>query len=88
MKSILPAHSNVDAIASVSAKHLILSQWLHQLGQTLKRCFGVSSELKVWCTCDRAGHVWWHVYDPCTERFLRFDSEANARIWIDTAYRK
>ena len=35
---------------------------------------------------DRFGQSWWRVYDPTTKKTFHFDSENEARAWIEKHY--
>lgn len=57
---------------------------LKQLWQMLQAAD--QSELKIRQHQDRSGQVYWHVYDPFTNRAQQFDSEETLRIWLDNRY--
>lgn len=70
-------------------QHPILSHWRSQIAQiwasTLRWLAG-DAELKIWQTCDRAGHSCWHVYDPMTGESQHFGDEADVRYWLESRY--
>jgi hypothetical protein len=59
---------------------------LDRIWQSLLTLLSSKPELRVWQTCDRAGHTWWNAYDPVKEQSARLGSEAEMRIWIEQHY--
>lgn len=63
-----------------------LSSVLNQFWQHLVTSITQGQEPRIWQHTDRTGKIWWHGYDPHTERSIRVDSEAEMRIWLEERY--
>ncbi len=44
------------------------------------------TDIQIQKKSDRAGHLYWQVYDPLTHKHLNFSSEAEVRIWLEQRY--
>lgn len=62
--------------------------WFGDLWCWLVDRFSFSSELQVRQQHDRAGNLWWHMYDPITKRSAQCSSESEARVWIEQSYHR
>ncbi|HEY9728441.1 MAG TPA: hypothetical protein V6D50_18490 [Chroococcales cyanobacterium] len=63
-----------------------LSSVLNQFWQHLVKSIVQGQEPRIWQHTDRTGKIWWHGYDPHTERSICVDSEAEMRIWLEERY--
>lgn len=63
-----------------------LSSGFNQFWQHLVTSLAQGQEPRIWQHTDRAGKIWWHGYDPHTERSICVDSEAEMRIWLEERY--
>jgi hypothetical protein len=57
-----------------------------RLWQKIVAFFSNESKLKVRSTRDSRGEIWWHIYDPATNRSAILASEAEIRNWLDERY--
>ena len=64
-------------------RQLSFPSTLRLIWQFLIRVLTETPELQVWCTEDKQGRLWWHAYDPNTERSVSHISEAQMRVWIE-----
>lgn len=65
-------------------------RWLKTVGRAIAQTFSHSHDPKICkiCTVEtRAGQTIWQVYDPITNHRIRFDTEAEVRIWLDQRFR-
>jgi hypothetical protein len=44
------------------------------------------AEIRVRRASNHSGGTWWNVYDPQTRKTYQFASEAEVRIWLDSAH--
>jgi hypothetical protein len=63
-----------------------LSSVFHQFWQYLVTSIVQGQEPRIWQHTDRSGQIWWHGYDPLTERSICVDCEAEMRIWLEERY--
>lgn len=63
-----------------------LSSVFNQFWQYLVTSIVQGQEPRIWQHTDRTGKIWWHGYDPLTERSICVDSEAEMRIWLEKRY--
>jgi predicted transcriptional regulator len=64
---------------------------LNQLWQAIKRALFRSSEPQVWQeyvtqrepSGECSVQIWWHAYDPLTQRSVYCSSEEEMRAWLD-----
>ncbi len=80
LKNFHFAHQNSAQTKSFSQNIRLIGD---RLWQKFAAFFSNESELKVQPTRDAEGEMWWHVYDPATNRSAIFASEAEIRIWLD-----
>lgn len=40
-------------------------------------------EPRIWCTQNRYGEIWWHVYNPINGQTVHLASEDEVRMWLD-----
>lgn len=76
-----------QAIARVS--HQFLSEIPVRIRQYLGSCFEsvlVTAEPKIFQKCDRAGNLYFVVYDPKSGQRLTLGSEREVRIWLEQRY--
>jgi hypothetical protein len=59
---------------------------IEKLWQNAIAALAKEPELKVWQKQDRHGRIYWHAYDPLTDKSVSFDSEAVMRCWIESSY--
>ncbi len=43
-------------------------------------------EPHIWYGPDRAGHNWWHVYDPKSGQTIELETEEEVRIWLEERF--
>ena len=56
--------------------------------QRLNDIMNSSSELTIWRTSSRMGHIYftnWYIYDPKSGNSTCFRSEEDLRVWLDDA---
>ena len=89
MKSV--HNSECQSVAPISSANPKLQ--FHQLTlKAIKRLWQfiviepMTSELRVWQTCDQLGEIWWSAYDPSTGRSIHQVSETDVRRWIEQRY--
>ena len=88
--SPLPSHpqsiqSNLTAPPYISAVKT-LRQSLSALGRSLQNLFLSGHEPVIEEKRDRAGTLYWRVYDPITQNRRFFYSEDEIRVWLDQRY--
>ena len=68
----------------VKASHIwpAIQQELSYIAQALAG----SQEPHIWQHRDANGQLWWHAYDPVSDRQVCCDSEAELRIWLESRY--
>ena len=44
------------------------------------------SEPKIWEKTDRFGKTYYQIFDPKSDRYLHFNSEAEVRCWLDRRF--
>jgi hypothetical protein len=67
----------------------VSDRFLLRLKQFRKRLFqwlAGNSEVQIWQVGDRAGNVYWRVYDPITKASTSFSSSSEVRIWLEQRY--
>lgn len=45
------------------------------------------SEPKIYQKQNRHGEIYFRVYDPFTQRYYKFNSEQEVRVWLEERYR-
>jgi hypothetical protein len=74
--------SHVQA-STVSSRFL---SGLKQFGERLIQLIVGTHEVQIWQVNDRAGNVYWRVYDPATKASTSFGSSSEVRIWLEQRY--
>jgi hypothetical protein len=67
----------------------VSDRFLLRLKQFRKRFFqwiAGNFEVQVWQVGDRAGNIYWRVYDPVTKASTSFGSSSEVRIWLEQRY--
>ncbi|MBD2069335.1 hypothetical protein H6F93_17720 [Leptolyngbya sp. FACHB-671] len=59
---------------------------LKQFGKQLIQLISGTHEVQIWQVSDRAGNVYWRVYDPVTKDSTSFGSSSEVRIWLEQRY--
>jgi hypothetical protein len=62
-----------------------------RVGQWIFHALTTKPEFKIWQRKDRAGNIWWHVYDPNIDRtvcecFGRRSTDVDRRIFLSPEY--
>uniref|UniRef100_A0A832H0Z4 Uncharacterized protein n=1 Tax=Oscillatoriales cyanobacterium SpSt-402 TaxID=2282168 RepID=A0A832H0Z4_9CYAN len=60
-----------------------LDEWIDRILQFLIATSQEVYEPKIWCTQDRFGEIWWHVYQARTDEVIHFSSEQEVLAWLD-----
>jgi hypothetical protein len=60
--------------------------WLRKIWQKFMDVVTPTYEPEVWQTTDRAGNIWWNVYNPITAQTLYMETEEEVMIWLDQYY--
>jgi hypothetical protein len=63
-----------------------LTNQLKRFGQWIWNALTSEPELKIWQRQDRAGNVWYQVYDPKSGRTACLASEEEVRMWIEESF--
>jgi hypothetical protein len=71
------------SLSQTSLGWTLFVKQLDRLWQFLTEFARISQGLKVTWKRDRRGRMYLEIYDFSTEKHYRFDSEQDARIWID-----
>jgi uncharacterized protein YaeQ len=81
-------HSQIDSSLTqqVNLKKFNFLAGLGQILAAVLRALSGTNEPQVWQKCDRSGETFWHVYDPDTRQFARFNSELEVRFWLEQRY--
>lgn len=59
---------------------------LKQFGKRLFQWIAGNPEVQIRQVSDRAGNVYWRVYDPATKASTSFSSSSEVRIWLEQRY--
>jgi hypothetical protein len=74
------SHQDLEAPKATSG-----DRW-QRWGQSLLRYFVGSTAPRIQRRCDRAGRLYYQVYDPVDQRHYTFDSEPEVRVWLEGRY--
>ncbi|WP_204137453.1 hypothetical protein [Halomicronema sp. CCY15110] len=74
------SHQDLGAPKATSAP-----RW-QRWGQSLWRYFVGSTAPRIQRRHDRAGRLYYRVYDPVDQRHYTFDSEPEVRVWLEGRY--
>lgn len=80
------SQSTINAAAPVSVQPVTPSSKFGKFLQTLFTTMAGDAEPKIWQTASRNGVMIWNVYDPITKESTSFDTEADARSWLEQRY--
>lgn len=75
-RAFLPNHSRKLSITSSLKKAL----------QLFVQLVSGNHEPRVWTTTDPYGNIYWHAYDPTSEKSIRLSSEDEIRSWLEQRY--
>ncbi|MBD1995809.1 hypothetical protein H6G00_04105 [Leptolyngbya sp. FACHB-541] len=85
MKLSTPLVLKPSHVQSLTVSNRFLSA-LKQFGKQLIQLIVGTHEVQIWQVSDRAGNVYWRVYDPVTKDSTSFGSSSEVRIWLEQRY--
>lgn len=61
---------------------------LRQIWQTFLDFWVLEANPRIWEVVDRSGKVSWQIYDPVSDRSLRFDTKEQVLIWLEERHHR
>ncbi|MBE9166701.1 hypothetical protein IQ238_03860 [Pleurocapsales cyanobacterium LEGE 06147] len=84
MQTFQQQHHNEKLEQLPPQDHDLASSKLWWLWQTfLDFWCSPSGEPRIWQRTDRFGNPYWRVYDPVSDRTIRFNDKQEVMIWLD-----
>jgi hypothetical protein len=85
MKLSIPLGLKQSDIQSLTVYSRFLAR-VRQFGKRFIQWAVGNHEVQIWQVSDRAGNLYWRVYDPVTGASTSFNSASEVRIWLEQRY--